>query len=325
MRVLVTGGAGYIGSVNCRVLLEEGHSVAVLDNLSQGHRAAVPRDCRFFRGDLANKPSIVRAIRQFRPECVMHFAASIQVGESVDNPAKYFHNNVVNGVNLLNALIENKVPKIVFSSSAAVYGRPRRVPISETAPLKPFNPYGGTKKIFEVLLDEYQKAYGLGFVSLRYFNVAGAYAGAGEDHRPETHLVPLILKTALGRERTFEVYGDDYDTPDGTCIRDYVHVHDLARAHVLAMKAEFGSGRVYNLGSEHGFSVKQVFAAARRVTASRIPYRIGPRRAGDVPRLIASSRRIREELNWRPLRPTLEQMIGDAWEWHQTNPDGYGL
>jgi UDP-glucose 4-epimerase len=320
---LVTGGAGYIGSVNCRVLLEDGHEVGVFDNLSQGHRSAIPRACRFFPGDLARKPAITRAIRQFRPECVMHFAASIQVGESVDNPAKYFRNNVVNGLNLLNAMAEHKVPKIVFSSSAAVYGRPRRVPISETAAMKPFNPYGGTKLVFEVLLEEYRKAYGLQFVSLRYFNVLGAYGGAGEDHRPETHIVPLILKAAMGRERTFEIFGDDYDTPDGTCIRDYVHVYDLARAHLLALRADGSRGRSYNLGSEHGFSVKQVFAVARRVTGSRIPCRVGPRRPGDVPRLVASSRRIRQELGWRPARPTLEQMIGDAWEWHQAHPDGY--
>ncbi|MEO0108279.1 MAG: UDP-glucose 4-epimerase GalE, partial [candidate division WOR-3 bacterium] len=249
--------------------------------------------------------------------------AFIQVAESVANPAKYFQNNATNGLNLLNAMVANGVKTIVFSSSAAVYGRPRRTPITEAAPLAPFNPYGGTKKLFELLLEEYHKAYGLGYTSLRYFNVVGAYQGAGEDHRPETHLVPLILKAALGRTRRFQIYGDDYATRDGTCIRDYVHVYDLARAHVLALKASPAQARVFNLGSEHGFTVKEVFAAACRITGQRIPYSIAPRRAGDVPCLVASSRRIRQELNWRPERGTLDQMIGDAWEWHQQHPNGY--
>ncbi len=322
MRVFVTGGAGYIGSVMSRVLLEDGHEVMVYDNLSQGHRSAVPRDCRFVHGDLGDARRVKQALRRFKPDCVMHFAASIQVSESVDSPGKYFQNNVINGVNLLNALAELHVPRIVFSSSAAVYGPPRRVPITETAPLCPANPYGGTKKVFEVLLDEYHKATGLNYISLRYFNVIGAYRGAGEDHRPETHIVPLILKTCLGRQRTFEIYGADYPTPDGTCVRDYVHVHDLCRAHLLALR----TGNVncaYNLGSQHGFSVKQVFAAARAVTGVKIPCRTRGRRPGDVARLVASSSRIRRDLGWRPVITSLEQMIGDAWEWHRTNPDGY--
>jgi UDP-glucose 4-epimerase len=323
MRVLVTGGAGYIGSVNTRVLLEDGHDVAVFDNLSQGHRAAVPPDCRFFHDDLARPARLRQAMRAFRPDCVMHFAASIQVAESVADPARYFRNNVVNGLNLLNAIVEQGIPRIVFSSSAAVYGVPRRVPVTETAPLRPFNPYGGTKKLFEILLEEYARAFGMSYVALRYFNVLGAYGGAGEDHRPESHIVPLILSAALGRTRQFEIYGDDYDTPDGTCIRDYVHVYDLARAHLLAMKVRTRGGLVFNLGSEQGFSVRQVFDTAHRVTGRRIPYRIAARRAGDVPRLIASSRRIRRELGWRPVRTSLEQMLGDAWEWHRAHPRGY--
>jgi UDP-glucose 4-epimerase len=322
MRVLVTGGAGYIGSVASRVLLEDNHEVAVFDNLAQGHRSAIPKGCRFFKGDLARPSRIRQAIGTFRPDCVMHFAASIQVAESVANPGKYFLNNVINGLNLLNALVEARIPRIVFSSSAAVYGVPATVPIRETAPLAPFNPYGGTKRIFEILLEEYQKAYGISYVSLRYFNVLGAYQGAGEDHRPETHIVPLILKTVMGREKTFEIYGADYDTRDGTCIRDYVHAYDLARAHLLAMRAP-DSGAVYNLGSEHGYSVKEVFAAARAVTGRKIPCRIAPRRHGDVPVLVASSHKIRRELGWRPVRNSLAQMIGDAWEWHQEHPDGY--
>lgn len=322
MRVFVTGGAGYIGSTMACVLLEDGHEVLVYDNLSQGHRAAVPGACGFCLGDLADARRVKQALRRFKPECVMHFAGSIRVGESVDRPGKYFQNNVVNGVNLLNAVAELRVPRIVFSSSAAVYGTPRRVPITETAPLNPSNPYGGTKKVFEVLLDEYHKATGLDYVSLRYFNVVGAYHGAGEDHRPETHIVPLILKTCLGRRRVFEIYGDDYPTPDGTCIRDYVHVHDLCRAHLLALKAR-KVNCAYNVGSEHGFSVKEVFAAARAATGVRIPYRIVERRGGDVARLIASSSRIRRDLRWRPAITSLEPMIADAWEWHRDNPGGY--
>jgi len=322
MRVFVSGGAGYIGSIMTRVLLEDGHEVLVYDNLSQGHRAAVPRDCRFCHGDLGDARRVKQALRRFKPDCVMHFAASIQVGESVDSPGKCFQNNVINGVNLLNAMAELRVPRIVFSSSAAVYGPPRRVPISETAPLCPANPYGGTKKVFEILLDEYHKATGLSHISLRYFNVVGAYHGAGEDHRPETHIVPLILKTCLGRQRKFEIYGDDYPTPDGTCIRDYVHVLDLCRAHLLALRT--GSvNRAYNVGSQHGFSVKQVFAAARMVTGAKIPCRTVGRRGGDVARLVASSARIRRDLGWRPAITSLEHMISDAWEWHRTNPDGY--
>jgi UDP-glucose 4-epimerase len=322
MKVLVTGGAGYIGSVASRVLLENGHCIAVFDNLSQGHRSAIPKGVRLFRGDLANRKQISYALRSFGADCVMHFAASIQVEESVANPAKYFHNNVINGLNLLDAIVENRVPRIIFSSSAAVYGVPGRIPIREDAPLQPFNPYGGTKKIFEILLEEYQKAHGLNYVSLRYFNVLGAYGDAGEDHYPETHIVPLILKAALGKKRTFRIFGDDYETPDGTCIRDYVHVFDLARAHLLALKAS-GAANVFNLGSEHGFSVKEVFDAARRVTGRKIPCRTVARRAGDVPKLVASARKIRSVLGWRPVRGTLEQMIGDAWEWHRSHPNGY--
>jgi UDP-glucose 4-epimerase len=322
MRVFVTGGAGYIGSVMTRVLLEDGHEVTVFDNLSQGHRPAISRACRFCRGDLADARQVRQALRRFKPDCVLHFAASIQVGESVDSPAKYFQNNVINGVNLLNALAELSVPRIVFSSSAAVYGIPQKVPITESAPLNPSNPYGGTKKVFEVLLDEYHKATGLTYVALRYFNVIGAYGGAGEDHRPETHIVPLILKTCLGREKTFEIYGDDYPTPDGTCVRDYVHVFDLCQAHLLAMKSKTAN-RAYNLGSQQGFSVKQVFAAARAVTGMKIPCRTVERRSGDVAALVASSALIRRELGWKPKITSLKQMIADAWEWHETNPDGY--
>jgi UDP-glucose 4-epimerase len=322
MRILVTGGAGYIGSVACRVLAESGHSVAVFDNLSQGHRAAIPKGTRLFKGDLADKTQIGRALKTFRPDCVMHFAASIQVEESVANPAKYFHNNVVNGLNLLNAMVENRVPRIIFSSSAAVYGVPQKLPVREDAPLQPFNPYGGTKRIFEILLEEYHKAHGLNYISIRYFNVLGAYGGAGEDHHPETHIVPLILKAALGSARTFRIFGEDYDTPDGTCVRDYVHVYDLARAHILAMTAPIKAD-VFNLGSEHGFSVREVFETARKVTGREIPFRIVGRRAGDVPRLVASARKIRRDLGWKPVRGTLEQMLGDAWEWHRLHPDGY--
>lgn len=322
MRIMVTGGAGYIGSVMCRVLLEDGHKVAVLDNLSQGHRDAIPEACRFFLGDLAEAQRVREVLKSFQPDCVMHFAASIQVAESVAEPAKYFQNNVVSGLNLLNGMKDCRVPRIVFSSSAAVYGIPKKIPVPEDAPMQPFSPYGGTKRVFEILLDEYHKACGLDYICLRYFNVLGAYAGAGEDHRPESHLVPLLLKAAIKPGRVFEIYGDDYPTADGTCVRDYVHVYDLARAHLLAMKTSLPC-RVFNLGSERGFSVKEVFAVATQVTGRKIASRIVPRREGDVPVLIASSRRIRKELGWKPIRSTLEQMIGDAWAWHRAHPRGY--
>lgn len=323
MKILVAGGAGYIGSITTRLLVEAGHSVVVFDNLSYGHRAAVLPPARLIVGELGDAAAIDAAVRAERPDCIMHFAALIQVGESVQEPAKYFHNNVACGVNLLNAAGTNGVKRIVFSSTAAVYGEPETVPIVETARLRPANPYGSTKMLMEALLGEYEQAFGLRYAALRYFNVAGAYGGLGEDHHPETHLIPLIIKAALGSGQRFAVYGDDYPTRDGTCVRDYLHVHDLARAHLLAVDAIAEQSVVYNLGSEQGYTVKEVFDAAERIVGRKIPHEAAGRRAGDVPALVASSQKIARELGWKPEKP-LAQMVGDAWEWHRQHPDGYG-
>lgn len=330
MRLLVTGGAGYIGSVTTALLVETGHEVLVFDNLSRGHRAAVHRRARLVVGELADAVAVDAVVGDFRPDCVLHFAALIEVGESVKEPGRYFHNNVACGINLLNACCRHRVPRFVFSSTAAVYGNPEKLPLTEESPLQPVNPYGSTKFIFERLLVEYEKACGLRHAVLRYFNIAGAHLGLGEDHRPESHLIPRILRAAAGE--TFEIYGDDYPTRDGTCVRDYVHVADLARAHLLAMEAlaetsgpagsPAGSSLVYNLGSESGYTNREVFAAAEKVLGTRIPVRVGPRRPGDAPELVASAEKARRELGWRPEK-TLEQMIADALEFHQRLPDGY--
>jgi UDP-glucose 4-epimerase len=323
MKILVAGGAGYIGSITTRLLVEAGHSVVVFDNLSYGHRAAVRPPARLVVGELGDAGAIDAAVKAEKPDCIMHFAALIQVGESVTEPAKYFHNNVACGVNLLNAAGQNGVKRIVFSSTAAVYGEPESVPITETARLRPANPYGSTKMLMEALLGEYEQAFGLHYAALRYFNVAGAYGGLGEDHHPETHLIPLIIKAALGSGQRFQVYGDDFPTRDGTCVRDYLHVHDLARAHALALGAIDGQSVVFNLGSERGFTVREVFDTVERVTGRKIPHETVGRRAGDVPALVASSQKIARELGWRPEK-SLEQMVGDAWEWHRSHPAGYG-
>ncbi|MEO0080166.1 MAG: UDP-glucose 4-epimerase GalE [candidate division WOR-3 bacterium] len=323
MKVLVCGGAGYIGSVTSRLLSEAGHEVLVFDNLSYGHRSAVAPPARLVVGDLGDGALIERVVAEFRPDCVMHFAALIQVGESVLRPDIYFHNNVACGINLLNACGRNGVRRFVFSSTAAVYGTPAEIPVTEDAPLRPANPYGSTKAVFEGLLADYSRYYGLRYAALRYFNVAGAYGNLGEDHRPESHLIPRILRSVLHQGERFQIYGDDYETRDGTCIRDYVHVYDLAQAHILAMEALKERNLVYNLGSENGWTVREVFATCERVVGQRIAYEVTARRQGDVPVLVASSERIRRELGWRPVRSDLPQMIGDAWEWHKAHPQGY--
>jgi UDP-glucose 4-epimerase len=319
---MVIGGAGYIGSVTSKVLLEAGHDVTVFDSLSRGHRGAVTPAARLVKGDLGDKAAIGAAVAEAKPDCIMHFAALSLVAESVAEPDRYFENNVAFGVNLLNAACRNKVKRFVFSSSAAVYGAPERVPITEDAPLEPVNPYGSTKQAFELLLHEYAKASALRYVALRYFNVAGAYGDLGEDHRPETHLIPDILSTVLNPGRTFKLFGDDYPTKDGTNVRDYIHVLDLARAHLLAMEAIGDRSVVYNLGSENGYSNREVFATAEKVVGRRIPIETAGRRAGDPPTLIASSEKIRRELGWKPEK-NLEQMIADAWNWHRRFPKGY--
>lgn len=322
VKVLVTGGAGYIGSVTTHLLTEAGYQVVVFDSLITGHRSAVVPPARLICGDLADAELIDRVIKTEAPDCVMHFAARIAVGESVERPDVYFSNNVGCGINLLNAVGRNRVPRFIFSSTAAVYGSPQVVPIPEGAPLVPDSPYGETKRIFEELLAIYSKLYRFKFCILRYFNVAGAYAGLGEDHRPETHLIPRILRSVLKPGEEFQIYGADYPTRDGTCVRDYIHIYDLARAHLLALEGLKERNLIYNLGSGRGYTVQEVFAACERVLGKKIPYRLGPRRPGDVPVLIASSEKIHKELGWAPTR-TLEDMVRDAWEWHRQNPLGY--
>ena len=326
MNVLLTGGAGYIGSHLVRALAAAGHTPVVYDNLSNGHRAAIGR-AAFVQGDVADKAALLGAMRGHSVEAVIHLAAFIEAGESVAQPDKYFRYNTIIGMTLLDAMREAGVRKMVFSSTAAVYGQPRRVPIEEDARLDPINPYGASKLCVEFMLRGYAAAYGLGFVSLRYFNVAGAHPDGdiGEGHNPETHLIPLVLQVPLGKRNCVEIFGDDYDTPDGTCIRDYIHVIDLAEAHVLAAGAiEAGKVKVYNLGNGQGFSVRQVIETCRKATGHEIPAKVAPRRPGDPPRLVASSRRAVEELGWRPKYPELKDIVSHAWAWHEAHPNGYG-
>jgi len=321
MKILVVGGAGYIGSICTELLLDEGHEAAVFDNLGEGHRSAVDSRARFIKGDLAEREKIQATLSSTRPDAVMHFAASALVGESMRDPSKYFRNNISNGLNLLDAMVAARVQRIVFSSTCAIFGLPERLPIDETAPARPINPYGESKLAFEKILRWYDQIHALKFVSLRYFNAAGATGNFGEDHRLETHLVPNVLKVALGQKPHVEIYGTDYETPDGTCIRDYIHIVDLARAHILALggaKSEF-----YNRGTGGGSSVREVIAACRKITGRKVDTVERPRRAGDPPRLIASSEKIEKELGWRPEFQSLDEIIESAWKWHQKFPNGY--
>ena len=322
MKILVVGGAGYIGSVCAELLLNEAHVVSVFDNLSEGHRRAVDARARFFAGDLADRGSITAALREARPDAVMHFAANALVGESMKNPSKYFRNNIGNGLNLLDAMLETGVNRFVFSSTCATFGLPKRVPIDETAPQQPVNPYGESKLAFEKILRWYDEIHGLRFVSLRYFNAAGASEKFGEDHHHETHLIPNVLKVALGQKPHLEIYGTDYETPDGTCIRDYIHILDLSRAHILALEAK--QSACYNLGTGGGASVREVVDCCRKITGKKIPVNEMPRRAGDPPRLIAASEKITRELGWNPKFESLDAIIESAWKWHQKFPRGYG-
>jgi UDP-glucose 4-epimerase len=322
MRILVVGGAGYIGSVSAELLLDEGHTVGIFDNLSEGHRAAVDPRAEFIEGDLGTIDPIQSALATFRPEAVMHFAASALVSESMENPSKYFRNNIGNGLNLLDAMVATGVKQLVFSSTCAIFGPPARLPIDETLPKNPINPYGESKLAFEQILRWYGEIHGLHFVSLRYFNAAGASEKFGEEHRIETHLIPNILKVALGQKPHVEIYGIDYDTPDGTCIRDYIHILDLSRAHILALnstKSEF-----YNLGTGGGTSVREVIEACRKVTGHKIPVVEKKRRPGDPARLVAASDKVQRELNWRPKFQRIDAIIESAWRWHQKFPNGYG-
>lgn len=316
MNILVTGGAGYIGSVVTEELLKDGHAVVVYDNLVKGHRDSVAPQAEFIFADLTDTEKLADVMRRHETEAVIHMAAHSLVGESIENPAKYYQNNVVAGLSLLDAMKETNVKKIVFSSTAAVYGEPKKQPIKETDKTQPTNPYGETKLAFEQSLKWFEKAYGLRYASLRYFNAAGAGENSGERHDPETHLIPIILQAALGLREYVEVYGDDYPTADGTCIRDYIHVVDLARAHIAALKILDEKSAIYNLGcGGAGYSVKQVIDTAREVTGKEIDVRYGKRRAGDPAILIASSDKIKKDLGWKPERQDLKEIIESAWKW----------
>jgi len=321
MKVLVTGGAGYIGSVCVEELLVAGHEVVVWDNLSEGHRAAVPPRAVFLQGDLLDRDLLMRAVQEHRPEAVIHFAGKALVPESMREPSLYYRVNVSGGVNLLDAMGAIGCKKIIFSSTCATYGLPERVPIDEGTAQKPINPYGHSKLMFEQILGWYAQIHGLIPTCLRYFNAAGASAERGEHHRVETHLIPNILFTALGQRPFVEVFGEQHATPDGTCIRDYVHVRDLASAHILALHRD--QPGFFNVGTGNGFSVKQVIEAARKITKQEIPVQGRAARAGDPPKLVAASQKLQRELGWKPVHSSLDQILSTAWAWHQAHPRGY--
>src|SRR6478736_2272218 len=310
MKILVVGGAGYIGSICAEVLLDQGREIAILDNLSEGHRRALDPRAEFIKGDLADRETTAATLARLRPNAVIHFAANALVGESMENPSKYFRNNIAAGLNLLDAMIAADVKRLVFSSTCATFGPPERVPIDEETPQHPINPYGESKLAFEKILKWYDTIHGLRFVSLRYFNAAGASEKFGEDHRCETHLIPNVLKVALGQKPHLEIYGTDYETPDGTCIRDYIHILDLSRAHILALGAK--ESAFFNLGTGGGSSVREVIEICREVTGKEIPVVEKPRRPGDPPRLIASSEKIKRQLGWHPKFQTLDAIVESA-------------
>jgi UDP-glucose 4-epimerase len=323
VKLLVTGGAGYIGSIVAQQLLAAGHEVTVLDNLERGHRAAVPEGARLAVADLLDLDAVTAVVSDGF-DGAMHFAALALVSESVSHPERYYRTNVGGTLNLLEALTAAGVPRLVFSSTCAVYGQPDEVPIAETAVPMPVNAYGASKLAVDLMIRDFCAATDLGAVSLRYFNVAGASGELGEDHDPETHLIPNILRAALGSAAAVNIYGTDYPTPDGTAVRDYIHVEDLAAAHLLALEgARASEHRVFNLGNGSGFSVREVIAAAQAVTGHEIGTNEAPRRPGDPPMLVAASDRIRSELGWEPRKPALEDMVADAWAFAQANPDGY--
>ena len=322
MKIFVTGGAGYIGSICVEQMLEQGHQVTVFDNLTEGHLKAVDPRVKFVVGDLQKPEEIAAAIADAAPDAVMHFAANALVGESMVNPSKYFRNNVYGGINLLDAMVAAGVKKFVFSSTCATFGPPDRLPIDETLPQRPINPYGESKLLFEKILRWYDEIHGLKYVALRYFNAAGASEKYGEDHRTETHIIPNVLKVALGQKSQVEIYGTDYETPDGTCIRDYIHIIDRAQAHILALGAP--DSACYNLGTGGGTSVREIIAMCEKVTGKKIPVVEKPRRPGDPPRLIAGSDKVKRELGWKPEYQSIEKIIESAWAWHTKHPNGYG-
>ncbi|MFC3883708.1 UDP-glucose 4-epimerase GalE [Bacillus songklensis] len=327
MAILVCGGAGYIGSHTVSELLDKGEEVIVVDNLQKGHEQAVLESAKLCIGDLRDETFLDEVFTNNRIEAVVHFAADSLVGESVEDPLKYYDNNVYGTLCLLRTMVKHDVKKMVFSSTAATYGEAKNFPILEDDPTEPTNPYGETKLAIEKMLKWSEQAYGLKYVVLRYFNVAGAHMAGklGEDHTPETHLIPIILQVALGKREHISIFGEDYDTHDGTCIRDYIHVTDLADAHILAIEKlhRDNTSGTYNLGNGNGFTVKEVIEAARKVTGHPIPAQVAPRRAGDPAKLVASSEKAMKELGWQPRYTTLEQMIESAWKWFQTHPEGY--
>ncbi|MCQ2380075.1 MAG: UDP-glucose 4-epimerase GalE [Victivallaceae bacterium] len=320
-KVLVTGGAGYIGSACSEYLLDHGYEVVVFDALITGHRDAVDPRARFVEGNLCDRDNLIEFCKKEKFDAVMHFAAFSLVGESMKNPSKYFTNNLANAINLADAAVQCGASNFVFSSTAATFGQPERIPISEDDPQKPINPYGESKLCFEKVLRWYSEIYGIRYTALRYFNAAGATKVHGEDHRPESHLIPIVLQTVRGKRDKLMLYGDDYDTPDGSCIRDYIHILDLAQAHELALSAP-RSGH-YNLGTGNGLSVYEIIRAAEKVTGKKVNFEVAPRRPGDPARLIACSDLARKELNWKPCYESAEAIIESAWKWQLDHPEGY--
>lgn len=321
MNVFVTGGAGYIGSVCVEELLNAGHVVTVFDNLTEGHRSAVDARAKFLHGDLADRELVARSLADAQAEAIIHFAANALVGESMQHPGKYFRNNVAHGLNLLDAAVVARVRKFVFSSTCATYGVPEQMPMDESLPQRPVNPYGESKLMFERMLLWYQQLHGLEFVAFRYFNAAGASRKFGEHHRIETHLIPNVLKVALGQRAQCEVFGTDYPTPDGTCIRDYIHIADLAQAHMLALAP--GKAGFFNLGNGSGYSVREVIQTCERISGVPIKAVEQPRRPGDPPRLVAAADKALQQLGWQPKFPKLEDIVATAWDWHKRHPQGY--
>jgi len=318
MNLLVTGGAGYIGGTVATILMQAGHRVTILDNLCHSKRNEVPAGAEFVQADIADRPRVESLLRELKPDGVLHFAALIEAGDSMKVPEVYFRNNTASTLSLLEAMHATGVNKLVFSSTAAVYGEPRSIPIEESAPLDPTNAYGESKLLVEYMLKWFHQIHGLRYASLRYFNVAGALPHRGEAHEPESHIIPLILDVALGRREKIFIFGDDYDTPDGTCIRDYIHVRDLADAHILALEALTTRDKmILNLGNGSGFSVKEVVESARRVTGHPIPVELKPRRPGDPARLVASSEKANAELGWKPQIPEIDDILQSAWDWQQ--------
>jgi UDP-glucose 4-epimerase len=323
MNILVTGGAGYIGSATAEALIKAGHSVTVYDSLITGHRLAIPQGAKFIEADVSESHALVKALTDEKFDAIMHFAALIEAGESMKDPGRFYHNNLTNSVTLMETAIRAGVKRFVFSSTAAVF-QSSDEPLTEESPLGPTNVYGHTKLMVEQALDWYRQIHGLHFAALRYFNACGALPGRGEAHQPESHLIPLVLRIPLGQREAALIYGSDYPTPDGTCIRDYIHIADLVSAHLLALdELEERDRLIYNLGSGNGYSVREVIETVRQVTGHPIPVKELPRRPGDSARLVASSERIRSELGWKPEHDNLREMIASAWAWHKSHPDGY--